>query len=478
MDIDMKILLTGANGYVGTRLLQVLAKEGHHIVALARSPSSVFIPKSISSQVEVIQGDLLKEISIPSDIDAAYYLVHSMSLHLKDFDEKDKLAARNFTNALNKTKCKQLIYLTGLITTTHLSKHLASRLEVENILKSGEIPVTTLRAGIVIGSGSASFEIIRDLVEKLPIMVAPKWVNTKCQPIAIRDALFYLSKVLGHSDCIGKTFDIGGPDVLTYKQMLYQFAKVRKLHRLIIPVPVLTPKLSSLWLILVTSTNYFLARSLVDSMMVNATCTENAIQSIFPRKCLGYAEAVKKALHALEENSVISSWKDSWTTTSLDPSMFEDIKTPEFGCYKEKVSQALSSDPDEVFKTIMDIGGKTGYFSMNWAWRVRGLIDTLLGGVGIHRGRTHKKTLKVGDVIDFWRVIYLNKEERHMILFAEMKIPGEAFLEFDVSKSEVIQTATFCPKGVFGRAYWWVLYPIHKILFPRMLSALLEKTKR
>ena len=470
----MKILLTGANGYVGTRLLQVLASEGHHVVALARSPSSIFIPDNIRNHVETIQGDLLDEIKIPEDIDAAFYLVHSMSRHLKDFDKKDKVAATNFTKAAAQTKCKQIIYLTGLITTTDLSKHLASRLEVENILKSGEIPVTILRAGIIIGSGSASFEIIRDLVEKLPIMVAPKWVNTKCQPIAIRDVLFYLSKVVGHPKCVGKTFDIGGPDVLTYKQMLYQFAKVRHLHRLIIPVPILTPKLSSLWLIFVTSTNYYLARSLVDSMMVNATCTENSIQSILPRECLGYVDAVKKAMQALEENSVISSWRDSWSTTSLNPKDFEDVKTPEFGCYKEKVSKPFSIDPNEVFKTIKYIGGKTGYFSMNWAWRMRGLIDSLLGGVGIRRGRTNSKTLKVGDVIDFWRVVYLNNEKRHLILLAEMKTPGEAFLEFCVSKSEITQIATFRPRGVLGRAYWWFLYPIHKILFPRMLNALLE----
>ncbi|MCB1107229.1 MAG: NAD(P)H-binding protein, partial [Chlamydiia bacterium] len=247
----MKVLVTGANGYIGTRLLLLLAEKGHDIVALSRVVESVYVPEKIRKQVRVIQGDLLKGVHFPEEIEAAYYLVHSMSSHSKGFDERDRKGATHFIEALSKTKCKQVIYLTGLITTKNLSKHLRSRLEVETILKSGPVPVTVFRAGIIIGSGSASFEIIRDLVEKLPIMVAPKWLKTRCQPIAISDVLFYLSESLGNEKCLGKVFDIGGPNVLTYREMLLEYARIRKLKRWIVTLPLLTPNLSSLWLIFI-----------------------------------------------------------------------------------------------------------------------------------------------------------------------------------------------------------------------------------
>lgn len=471
----MKVLLTGANGYIGTRLLQVLAEKGHEIIALARVPESVFVPEKIASQIKVIQGDLLGEFHIPEEIDAAYYLVHSMSRHLKDFDQKDRKAAESFTEALSKTKAKQLIYLTGLISSDNLSKHLQSRFEVEKILKSGSVPVTVFRAGIIIGSGSASFEIIRDLTEKLPIMIAPRWIKSRCQPLAVRDVLFYLSEGLGVEDCIGKTFDIGGPDVLSYQEMLYEYAKVRGLHRLIISVPFFTPKLSSYWLILITSTNYFLARTLVDSMKVDAVCTEHEIEKILPRKCLPYKEAVERALEKIEENAVLSSWRDAWATSGCDPKYHDYLKIPEHGAYKFKVTKSFEGNPDKIFKRIYAIGGIKGYYFMDWAWRFRGLIDRLIGGVGLRRGRTRRKELRPGDTIDFWRVLQIDKTHRTLKLYAEMKLPGEAWLEFHVYDTTVEQIATFRPKGVFGRLYWWVLYPVHIILFPGMLSKILTK---
>ncbi|MCP5505742.1 MAG: SDR family oxidoreductase [Chlamydiales bacterium] len=471
----MKVLLTGANGYIGTRLLQVLAEKGHEIIALARVPESVFVPEKIQSQVKVIQGDLLGEFTLPKEIDAAYYLIHSMSRHLEDFDQKDRKAAERFTQALAKTNAKQLIYLTGLISSENLSKHLQSRLEVEKILKSGSIPVTVFRAGIIIGSGSASFEIIRDLTEKLPLMIAPKWVKSRCQPLAVRDVLFYLSEGLGNKECLGKTFDIGGPDLLSYKEMLYGYAKVRGLHRLIIDVPFFTPKLSSYWLIFITSTNYYLARSLVDSMKVDAICTERQIEKVLPRKCLSYLESVEKALAKIEENAVLSSWHDAWTTSGRDPRFYDSLQIPEHGAYKYKVTKKLEGDPDEVFKRIYAIGGIKGYYFMDWAWRFRGLIDRLIGGVGLRRGRTRRQELRPGDTIDFWRVLQIDKTHRILKLYAEMKLPGEAWLEFHVNEGEVKQVATFRPKGLFGRLYWWILYPIHLILFPGMLSKILSK---
>lgn len=471
----MKVLLTGANGYIGTRLLQLLTEKGHEIIALARVPESVFVPEKIALQVKVIKGDLLGDFHLPKEIDAAYYLVHSMSDYLKDFDQKDRKAAERFVEALSKTKAKQLIYLTGLISSDNLSKHLQSRLEVEKILKKGAVPVTVFRAGIIIGSGSASFEMIRDLTEKLPIMVAPKWITSRCQPLAVRDVLFYLSEGLGFAECIGKTFDIGGPDILTYKEMLYGYAKVRGLHRFIISVPVFTPKLSSYWLILITSTNHFLARTLVDSMKVDAICTEHEINKILPRRCLPYHEAVEKALEKIEENGVLSSWRDAWTTSGRDPKFHDYLKIPEHGAYKFKVNKPFEGNPDKIFKRIYAIGGVKGYYFMDWAWRIRGLIDRLIGGVGLRRGRTHRQELRPGDTIDFWRVLQIDRTHRTLKLYAEMKLPGEAWLEFHVFDNNVEQIATFRPKGVFGRFYWWVLYPVHIILFPGMLSKILKK---
>lgn len=283
----MKILLTGANGYIGTRLLLSLIEKGHHIFALTRSPKRLEISKKHEESVTIITGDLLDIATlsnIPKDIDAAYYLVHSMSKNPETFHIKDKKAAENFVHAMISTNCRQIIYLTGLANAPKLSKHLASRLEVEKILKKSSIPVTSLRAGIIIGSGSASFEIIRDLVEKLPIMVAPKWIKNLCQPITIADVLDYLCLVLGHEKCFGKTFDIGGEEQISYKEMLLRFAKKRKLTRWIITIPILTPKLSSYWLFFITSKNFYLAKNLIESVTCHAVCKDFSIREIFPKR--------------------------------------------------------------------------------------------------------------------------------------------------------------------------------------------------
>lgn len=295
----MKILLTGANGYIGSRLLPLLAEKGHEIYALVRDRSRIHIPKTLEPQIHVLEVDLLEPSSlesIPSDIEAAYYLVHSMS-DSKKFTELEAKSAEHFVQRLEKTRARQIIYLSGLANETQLSRHLTSRKNVGEILRKGNIPVTILMAGIIIGDGSASFSIIQDLVERLPAMVAPRWLMHLTQPIAIRDVLAYLLLVLDAPACLGQSFEIGGPDVLCYRDLLLQYAEVRGLKRKIWVVPVLTPRLSSYWLVFITRINFSLARSLVESLMNNVICKERRIQELFPRKLLAYKEAVKLALH-------------------------------------------------------------------------------------------------------------------------------------------------------------------------------------
>ena len=466
-----KILLTGANGYIGTRLLSLLGEEGHHIVALVRSEKRLLVPPHLKKQVSLVVADLLdKETlkNIPQDIDAAYYLVHSMGQQSTGFSELEAKSAKNFTEEISRTNCKQIIYLSGLSEGDKLSEHMSSRHQVEEILSSGSTPVTVFRAGIIIGSGSASFEIIRDLVEKLPFMVAPRWVNSKCEPISISDVLTYLKKALGNEACYHRSFDIGGPEAITYKEMLQRFAKLRGLHRWIVPVPVLTPRLSSYWLIFVTSTNFPLAQALIDSLKHDAVCKDHSILDIIPHQCLTYEEALKRAFAKIEQNAVLSSWKDAMVQSNLKPDLKDYIKVPTHGCVKEVIEYGYSSKK-EVIDKLWKIGGEKGWYYMTWLWMIRGWIDKLTGGVGLRRGRTNSNTLKNGDALDFWRVLLADKENGRLQLYAEMKLPGEAWLEFecigDEEQGKLRQTATFRPKGVFGRLYWYLLYPMHYFIF-------------
>lgn len=476
----MKILLTGANGYIGTRLLPRLADEGHEIYALVRSKFRIEIPEKFRSQLHIIEADLLspKSLSkIPHDIDAAYYLVHSMSYSQK-FSELEATSAKNFAKQIEKTKAKQIIYLSGISNEEHLSRHLTSRKKVGELLREGKVPVTILMAGIIIGSGSASFEIIRDLVEKLPIMIAPKWLNNKTQPIAIRDVLSYLTLVLDNPSCIGKSFEIGGPDVMKYKDLLLNFAKMRGLKRKIFTVPVLTPHLSSYWLFFVTSTSFSLARFLVDSLINNAVCKENAIQKIFPKKLLSYKEALKLAFARIETDWVPSSWKDSLSGSALNPDLSVYTHVPRFGVLKDFRSVSFSCPIENVQKRIWSLGGSRGWPAVNWAWKFRGSIDKLIGGIGLRRGRTHPTRLRAGDALDFWRVLLADEKKHRLLLYAEMKLPGEAWLEFKIipqgTGGILHQTAIFRPNGLLGRFYWYFLYPIHIVIF-RQLAIRLGK---
>ncbi|MBX9745174.1 MAG: SDR family oxidoreductase [Chlamydiales bacterium] len=470
----MKILLTGANGYIGTRLLPLLAEEGHEIYALVRSKSRIEIPEKFQSQFHVIEADLLNPSSllkIPADIDAAYYLVHSMS-YSQTFSELEATSAKNFAQQLEHTKAKQIIYLSGLSNEAHLSRHLTSRKKVGEILKMGKVPVTILMAGIIIGSGSASFEIIRDLVEKLPIMIAPKWLKQLTQPIAIRDVLTYLTLVLGNSACFGQSFEIGGPDVMSYKDLLLHFAKMRGLKRKIFTVPVLTPRLSSYWLFFVTSTSFSLARFLVESLINNAVCKEHRIEKLFPRKLLSYEEALQLAFARTEEDWIPSSWKDTLSGSTLNPDLSIYVHVPRFGILSDRRTCTFSCPLEEVQKRIWALGGNRGWLVMNWAWKFRGFVDKLVGGIGLRRGRTHPTRLKTGDALDFWRVLLADEKNRRLLLYAEMKLPGEAWLEFEIIPHEIggtlKQTASFRPHGIWGRVYWYSLFPFHALIFSQL----------
>lgn len=480
----MKILLTGANGYIGSRLLPLLLEMGHTVIALVRNLEG-YSPSIIHPNLSFISVNLLDRTSlkaIPLDIEVAYYLVHSMSDSSKDFPALEAKSINNFINRLQDTKIKQVIYLSGLCNDKNLSHHLASRYRVENIIKESKLPYTILRTGIIIGTGSASFEIIRDLAEKLPIMVAPKWVNNICQPIAIDDVLRYLSQVIDNPQCRNRVFDIGGPDLISYKNMLLIYADIRKLKRHIFVVPVLTPKLSSYWLYFVTSVNFSLASSLVDSVKNIAICEENKIKEIFPKPCLGYRESVEKALDLIEQNPLIPGWKDSFISNNLESNLLKLAQVPTMGCLIDKKIIHSKLPKERIVSSVWAIGGENGWYYMNWAWNIRGFFDKLVGGVGLQRGRTNPSDLRTGSSLDFWRVLIADRSQARLLLYAEMKVPGEAWLEFRVtsegSGSILEQTASFRPKGVLGRLYWYLLLPIHQLIFRGMAKSIIDKSSQ
>jgi uncharacterized protein YbjT (DUF2867 family) len=478
-----KVLVTGATGFIGKRLILQLLKQGHQIYALCRiKGTKVFIEDY--TNLFYVWGDLKNPETlknIPEDLDAAYYLVHSMSEMAGDLADSESKVVEEFVAGVKKTRIKQIIYLGGIINDEKmLSPHLKSRLLVEQTLKQSLIPTTVLRASIIIGAGSASFEIIRDLCEKLPLMIAPKWVKTKCQPIAIPDVLFYLSNTLLNEECFNKTFDIGGPEIFTFKELMLKYSDFRNLKTWIIDVPFLTPHLSSYWLVFITTVRFSLCYYLIESMKNSTIVQLNEIQKIIPHTCLTYTEALKLAFQNISQNEVISTWMDSWEVYGADPNIADYLQVPLEGCLKDERRVPVKDSKLATSERIWRIGGNTGYYALNWAWYLRGMFDQMIGGIGLNRGRRHPTEIQVGDSIDFWRVLLADKKEGHLILFSAMKVPGEAWLEFRIEQIEnkdvLIQTATFRPKGIFGRLYWYVLYPFHYLIFQRMAKAIAGET--
>ncbi|GAB3647682.1 SDR family oxidoreductase [Echinicola sediminis] len=469
----MKVLLTGANGYIGKRLLPSLVYGGHQVVCCVRDKNRFTIPKSFADQVELVEVDFLNKDSlkaIPKNIDGAYFLIHSMSTS-DDFSSLELETAQNFRAQMEKTDVQHVIYLGGIANSEQLSKHLLSRQAVEKELSKGSYHFTALRAGIIIGSGSASFEIIRDLVEKLPVMIAPRWLNTKCQPIGIRDVISFLNLSLFNSYAYDRHFDIGGPDVLTYKEMLLGYAKNRQLNRKIFIVPVMTPRLSSYWLFFVTSTSYKLAVALVDSMKVEVVCKPNQLAEKLGIEPADYQTALSRAFAKIETHEVVSSWKDSLVSGRFTQNISEFIQVPQYGCLKDQRSIPVK-DEAACMDRIWKIGGHTGWYYGDWLWGIRGFMDKLVGGVGLRRGRTQVHTISAGDAVDFWRVLYAEKEEKRLLLYAEMKVPGDAWLEFKIENGTLTQTASFRPKGLWGRLYWYAVYPFHGPIFGGLIRKL------
>ena len=470
-----KILLTGATGYIGKRLLPVLVKKGYHVVCCVRDKNRFSPPEPLRKSIEVVEVDFLDKKTldnIPDDIDGAYYLMHSMSTSAQ-YEKLEQEAARNFREALDKNKVRHVVYLSGIVNEESLSRHLTSRKAVEAELGRGKYHLTTLRAGIIIGSGSASFEIIRDLVEKLPVMIAPKWLNTRCQPIAIKDVIAFLEKTLFEKKTYDQNFDIGGPDILTYKEMLLEFARVRGLKRRIGIVPVMTPKLSSYWLYFITSTSYRLATSLVSSMKVEVVARNDEINHLLDVTPMDYETSLRRTFSAIETNEVISSWKDSLISGRINQSLSAFINVPVNGCFVDSRVRTVK-DRQRTIDNIWRIGGETGWYYASWLWKIRGFMDKLSGGVGLRRGRTHPNRIDPGDTVDFWRVLYAGKKEGRLLLFAEMKLPGEAWLEFRLEDNKLFQTATFRPKGLLGRMYWYSVVPLHHLIFRGLINQLVK----
>ncbi len=476
----MRILLTGANGYIGMRLLPVLVEGGHEVTCVVRDRNRFKPAEDLLSKIEVIEFDFLQPENAVKHFnkrvfDVAYYLIHSLGDTHTTLKEYELRSAGCFVLVASLTQVKQIVYLGGISNQKKLSAHLLARKVVKDVFVDSGIPYTIFEAGIIVGSGSISFEIIRDLTEKLPVMIVPRWLNSKCQPIAIRNVIYYLERCLLLEKTYYKTFEIGGPDVFTYKQMLQQYAAVRGYKRYILTLPVIFPGLSIYWLYLTTSANFTIARQLVASMKNDVICQEHSIQDVIPQYLIPYREAIKMAFLKIEQNMVVSSWTDaaSSSLTRLDINQY--IEVPVNGCYTDR--RWVEIDPtkaEEVASRFFGIGGEHGWYYADRLWRIRGFLDKLVGGVGIDRGRRSDVDIQPGDALDFWRVLLADRKNYRLLLFAEMKLPGEAWLEWSIVQSRnrcvLKQIATFRPHGILGRNYWYAMLPFHFFIFRNMLK--------
>jgi uncharacterized protein YbjT (DUF2867 family) len=473
------VLVTGATGYVGGRLVPALLRSGYKVRVLVRDAERIK-GRSWLDQVQVSVGDVLKPETLSDamdNVDAAYYLIHSM-MDSQEFHERDVTAARNFGKAASEAGVQRIIYLGGLgEPDSDLSPHLRSRQETGDVLRESGVDVTEFRAAIIVGSGSISFEMIRYLTERLPIMICPQWVFTKVQPIGISDVLEYMVRALENPESAGKIIEIGGDEVLTYGEMMTEYASVRGLKRRLIPVPVLTPRLSSHWVHWITPIPAEIAQPLIEGLKNEVIMHDNLAQQLFPEiNPIGYRVAVERALDRLKAGLVESSWRDSLSSSQGDEDSV--VLTTRDGMIVERRQKKIQASPEAAYAEFTSLGGERGWLYMDWAWRLRGNIDRVFGGVGLRRGRRHPTDVRVGDAVDFWRVESV--EYPSLIrLRAEMKVPGDAWLQFEVSPSDkgfscLGQTAFFAPRGLAGFLYWYLLYPIHSLIFAGMIKTLAQ----
>ncbi len=478
----VRVLVTGATGYIGGRLVPRLLEEGYEVCCLVRSPRKLSgRPWADNPRLTVTEGDASDEDAVASAMQgcaAAYYLIHSMLAAGAAYREQDRHLAEVFALAAERADVGRIIYLGGLGETgKKLSKHLASRREVEEVLAAGPVPVTVLRAAMIIGSGSASFEIMRYLVERLPVMVTPRWVTTACQPIAVRDVLHYLVACLDVPETIGRTLDIGGPTVLNYRDFMATLADVRGLPaRIVIPVPILSPKLSSLWIHLVTPISARIARPLAAGLRNPVVCRDDEAQRLMPSTRLTAREAIEAAYSHIDDHTVETAWSDAGPVPG-DPDWSGG------DAFTDRWAVHVRGDAKRVFEAVCRIGGGHGYYAADWLWRLRGRLDRLVGGPGLRRGRRDPTRVRYGEALDFWRVTEISTP-KHIALRAEMKVPGDALLEFELRPTErddvveLVQTARFIPKGLFGLLYWYAVLPLHGFVFRGMLEGIRDEAER
>lgn len=481
------VLVTGATGYIGGRLIPELLRRGWRVRAASRSIDKLRArPWAVNAGVELVETDVLSAESLAracTGCFAAYYLVHSMLPGQKDFRDADRRAALNMKETAEKNGLKRILYLGGLGEEgPALSRHLKSRAEVGEILRSGKVPVTILRAAMIIGSGSASFEILRYLVERLPLMVTPKWLETRSQPIAVRNVLDYLAGCLERSETAGQTYDIGGPDILTYHDLMKIYAEEAGLRRrIVIPVPVLTPRLSSYWIHLVTPVPASIARPLAEGLRNPVVCRENRLRKILPQPLLTCREAIRLALQRLKNDDLPTHWTDAGRFVPVEGLQDGDPGWAGGTLFEDKRSLRAAAPAEAVWDVVARIGGKTGWYYADWLWSVRGILDRLAGGVGLRRGRRSAHEILPGDALDFWRASGV-EPGRRLHLTAEMKLPGKATLEFKiVPEGEgaccLEQTARFWPKGLWGILYWFSVLPLHHFIFGGMIRAIALKAE-
>lgn len=476
------VLVTGATGYIGGRLVPRLLDAGYRVRLLVRDPERLQ-GRAWLSQVEVVQGDVLEAdtlVAAMKDVDAAYYLVHSMSDHA-DFRNRDLNAARNFGRAAKKANVQRIVYLGGLgDPNAQLSKHLRSRQETGDALRESGVSVTEFRAAIIVGSGSVSFEIIRTMTERVPLMICPRWVYTRIQPISIHDVLDYLVATLRVPASTGRVIEIGGADIQTYASMMLGYAQARNLKRWLIPVPVLTPQLSAYWVHWMTAISANIAYPLIEGLRNEVIVRDDTARHLFPEiQPMNYATALERALEKLKTAQVETSWSDALHSSKGD--LAPVTLTYREGIITEARQRIVKANAPTVFRIFTGLGGERGWLYANWLWKLRGVLDRLVGGVGLRRGRRHPDDLYVGDALDFWRV---EKVEPNQLLRlrAEMRLPGLAWLEFQViaqpdDTSRLIQTAFFVPKGLLGQVYWYSLYPLHALIFSRMIDTIAKQAE-